>query len=548
METLVVGHKNPDMDAICSAIGYAAYKRARGEENVVAARCGDTNERIDFILNKFGVETPRFVSSVAPKVQDVMQSTVVTAKASDPAHYAMQLIAENQFRGLPVTREDGKFLGLLSGFKLCAYFFPPDLKSGHHREVTTSLQALARSIDGTVLHGTPATAESPYLLIVAAMFTETFEERLASLDAERVVLFVGDRYNIQELAIRAGVPALVLTGGLGVPEKTLALAREHGTLVVSAPFDTASTVLLARGSVPAERLVRENSISCSPSDALSEIRRRIVHSNDFVFPVLDDEGFLVGVLSKSDLLRPVDRQLILVDHNEMNQAVDGASKIPIVEIIDHHRLDPPPTDTPIFFLNQPVGSTCTIVAERYRASGIDIPTDIAGCLMAGLISDTLNLTSPTATPVDHDVMHHLAGLTGIDPAKLAEEIFSIGSPLLTMTPDQAIEADCKEYSEHGYRFSLAQIEELSFSHLKQRKRELSEALEKFRANRGLTFSGLLVTDVMSQNSILLLRGDSRVAEQINYPREGSHAWRLNRVVSRKKQLLPFMLRCLGNIT
>jgi len=548
METLVVGHKNPDMDAICSAIGYAAYKRAVGEENVVAARCGDTNERIDYVLNKFSVEAPRFLSTVAPKVQDVMQSQVITAKASDPAHYAMHLIAENQFRGLPVTREDGKFLGLLSGFKLCGYFFPSDMESGRHREVITSLNNLTRSIEGTVLHGEPDQAEEPYILIVAAMYNKTFEGRLGGLDANRVVLFVGDRYDIQELAIQTGVAALVLTGGLGVPEKTLELAREHGTLLVSAPFDTASTVLLARGSVPAERLVREKTISCSPTDPLAEVQRKIVNSNDFVFPVLDEENCLIGVLSKSDLLRPVNRQLILVDHNELNQAVDGASKIPIVEIIDHHRLDAPPTDTPIFFLNQPVGSTCTIVAERYRLAGLDIPKDIAGCLMAGLLSDTLNLTSPTATAIDRDVMSRLEQITGIQPTKLAEEIFSIGSPLLTMKPDQAIDADCKEYTENGIRFSLAQIEELSFSHFSEKKKALSNALEQFRTARGLAFSALLVTDVMSRNSILILRGDRRVADQINYPRKGSHAWQLDGVVSRKKQLLPFIIRCLNNIT
>lgn len=547
METFVLGHKNPDMDAICSAIGYAAFKQAVGEENVIAARCGETNERIDYVLRRFGVDAPRFVSSVAPKVEDVMQREVITARAGDPVHIAMRQIGENRFRGLPVVDDAGRCIGLLSGFKLCAYFFPEDLSTGRHREVRTSLADIVRSIGSTVLEGVPSTTEDAYQLIVAAMYHRTFEERLGAMDAASAVLFVGDRYDIHEVAIRAGVPALVLTGGVDAPERTLELAREHGTLLLSAPLDTATTVLLARGSIRADRLLNENFTSLRPEEPLEEARRRVVLTGEFIFPVLDDEHRLVGVVSKSDFLQPVERKLILVDHNELNQAVDGAAQIPITEVIDHHRLDNPPTDAPIFFLNQPVGSTSTIVAERFRQQRLEIPEPIAGCLMAGLISDTLNLTSPTATPLDHEILAMLEEITGVSPTELAEEIFSIGSPLLTMTAEQAVTADCKEYQERQARFSLAQVEELSFSHFPEREEALSEALERYRSANGLLFSGLLVTDVMTQNSILLLRGDSRLAEQIPYPHHSPNAWRLSGVVSRKKQLLPFMIRCLQNI-
>jgi manganese-dependent inorganic pyrophosphatase len=282
-------------------------------------------------------------------------------------------------------------------------------------------------------------------------------------------------------------------------------------------------------------------ISFRRETPLAEARRIAADSEAFVFPILDEAGAIVGILSKSDFLKELPRQLILVDHNELSQAVRGADKVPIIEILDHHKLGGFASDAPILFWNNPVGSTSTIVTLAFQNAGVEIPRPIAGLLMAGLISDTLNLTSPTATPVDRTILDHLSSIAGCNPSELAEQIFSVGSPLLTMTPEQAIGADCKSYEEDGTRFTVAQIEELSFAHFGEKADALLDALERQRQREGLFFAALLVTDITEQNSVLLVRGADEFLRTIDYPQQGTHMWELRGVVSRKKQLLPYLL-------
>ncbi|MDD5201223.1 MAG: putative manganese-dependent inorganic diphosphatase [Terrimicrobiaceae bacterium] len=547
METIVIGHRNPDMDAIVSAIAYAEFKRLTGDSGVTAGRCGTTNERIDFVLGKFGVEAPVFYSDVRPRVADMMERSVVAVHLREPVYQAMLQIGENRFRGLPVVDDRNHCLGLISSFKISRHLFPPVDEINSAREVESSLANLASTIHGKVLVGSLSEETARYLLVVAAMYTASFRRRIASLDLARTVLIVGDRFNIQHISIEAGVRVLVVTGGLDVGADVLAAARAKGAVVISAPHDTATTVLLARSSVAAERMLDADFESLGPDLPLEEARRAVTMSSQFAFPVVGETGELEGILSKSDFLKPFPRQLILVDHNEISQAVKGAETLPIVEILDHHRLGTVSTETPILFLNRPVGSTSTIVATCYEQAGIEIPPPIAGILMAGVISDTLNLTSPTTTDVDRRILARLAGIVGIDPATLAEEIFSVGSPLLTMTPDQAATADCKEYQEGAVRFSAAQIEELSFSHLAEKKAELIQAVEKFRESRRLLFSALLITDINTQNSVLIVCGDERYIRHIDYPALEPHLWQLDGVVSRKKQLLPYLTSLLAKL-
>jgi len=540
MQTLVIGHKNPDMDAICSAIGYAEYKTATGAEGVRAARCGNTNERIDFALHKFGFEAPLFVTSVRPRVEDVMEREVISATSDEPVYNALTRIGEKQFRGLPIVDHDRRCIGLISGFKISQYLFPPKDKVDSAREVHASLKNITETIDGSLLAGPGESSERHFVLIVAAMQTDTFERRLALLEYGKTVLIVGDRRNIQQLAIEAGVHALIVTGNLPVHPSILTLANQRGTSIIASPHDTATTVFLARSAVRAEQMLYEDFLSVSPESPLAEAQREVAMSAQFAFPVMDANRRLVGIISKSDFLKPVPRQLILVDHNELTQAVDGAADIPVVEILDHHRIGVAPTDSPIFFMNRPLGSTCTIVTTLFLEAGLPISANLAGLLMCGVISDTLNLTSPTTTAIDRQVMTELSRISGIEPSALAAEIFSVGSPLLTMSPDQAVTADSKEYEDHGERFSVAQIEELSFAHFDEKKSALLEALEAHRAAHRYLFSALLVTDVNTQDSIMLLQGACAFTKLIDYPEAGEHAWRLNGVVSRKKQLLPYL--------
>lgn len=547
METIVIGHRNPDMDAIVSAIAYAELKKLSGETGVVAGRCGNTNERIDYVLEKFSVPAPAFYGDVHPRVSDVMERNVVAVKVNEPVYLAMLQIGENRFRGLPVVDDDNRCIGLISSFKISRHLFPPIEEIESAREVDASISNLCSTIRGKVLAGELCTKVDCHILVVGAMYTASFRERLSELDLARTVLIVGDRFNIQRLSIEAGVKALIVTGGLDVGTDVLEAAKAKGTVVISSPYDTATTLLLARSSVTAERMLYADFDSIGPDLPLDEARREIAMSSQFAFPVVGEDGCLQGILSKSDFIKQVPRQLILVDHNELSQAVKGADSIPIVEVLDHHRLGAVSTEAPILFLNRPVGSTSTIVATCYEQANIPIPQPIAGILMAGLISDTLNLTSPTTTDVDRRMMTHLSSIAGIEPAKLAEEIFSVGSPLLTMTPDQAVTADCKEYEESGVRFSAAQIEELSFSHFDAKKDDLVEAVERFRSAHNLLFSALLVTDINTQNSVLIVCGSESFTKHIDYPLIETHLWQLDGVVSRKKQLLPYLTSVLAKL-
>jgi len=547
MQTIVIGHRNPDMDSICSALAYAELKRLTGQENVLAGRAGNTNERIDFVLKKFGVEAPALLNDLSPRVADVMQPRVISVRADSPVYDALQLIDKMQMRGLPVVDESNRCLGLLSAFKVSHHLFPSREEAGNARVVTASLADIVTTFGGALVTGSLTTESVELFLMVGAMARKSFAPRLGRYIDKNVVLFVGDRPHIQAMAIAARVHAIVVTGGLPIDEEIRASARTANVTIIASEHDTATTVLLARGAVRVGRMIESDYQSFHPETLLDDARHLAAQSAAFIFPVLDDAGTLVGILSKSDFLKEIPRQLILVDHNELAQAVRGADKVPIIEILDHHKLGGFSSDTPILFWNNPVGSTSTIVSLCYQQLGIPVPAAIAGLLMSGIVADTLNLTSPTTTPVDCDVLNRLSKVAGVNPDELAAEIFSVGSPLLTMTPEQAISADAKPYVEDDHRFSVAQIEELTFAHFDEKRDALLSALEAMRTRDGLLFACLLVTDINDQASLLLVRGADPFLRTIDYPQRSPHIWELAGVVSRKKQLLPYLLHCLAQM-
>ena len=546
MQTIVIGHLNPDMDSICSALAYAHLKRVTGTPNVIAARAGSTNERIDFVLHRFGVEPPVFISDLSDRVSDVMEREVVCVREDSTAYDAIHLMEKRRLRGLPVVDKEHRFLGLLSAFKISHHLFPPREEAAGARVITAPLSSIVATFGGRVLTGDLPNEAAEYLLMIGAMSADAFSERLEKFEAAQLVLFVGDRDDILKLAIAARVPAVVVTGDLPVDPSVLEAARRNGVAIVSSPHDTAITVDLARGAVRVGGMLEPEFTAFTPETLLDEVRAKAAHSPAFVFPILDEKGVLVGILAKSNLLETAQRQLIMVDHNELSQAVKGADKVRIVEIFDHHRIGGFASTSPILFWNNPVGSTSTIVALCYEQAGVAVPPHLAGLLMSGLISDTLNLTSPTTTQTDRRVMKELAKVAAVEPAELAEEIFSVGSPLLTLKPEQVITADCKAYEEDGVRFTLSQIEELSFSHFAEKQDGLIAALGDHVRSERLYFAALLVTDINTHTSLLLGQGNPDFLHRIDFPARGPHMWELAGVVSRKKQLLPYLLQCLAD--
>jgi manganese-dependent inorganic pyrophosphatase len=548
MQTIVIGHRNPDMDSICSAIGYAELKRKLGMENVVAARAGNTNERIDFVLSKFGVPAPDFFSDLTPKVADMMETQVVSVPQDSTIYQAISSIEQERLRGLPVVDQDNRCLGLLSGWKISQYYFPNREDTMASRRITTSLHDILHALEGQMIAGAPETSHEKLIMLVAAMSAAAFSARLKEYETGRMLLFVGDREEIELIAIEAGVRAIVVTGGAGVSAKVRAIAKEKNVSLIGSRFDTATSVMLARGAVPVSGMIEAQFTAFQPDTPLRAARQQAANLAEYVFPVLDGDKQLLGLISKSDFLRSFPRRLILVDHNELAQAVRGANELEIIEVIDHHRIATFSTDSPILFWNNPVGSTSTIVALCYQQHGVRIEPPIAGLLLAGLVSDTLNLTSPTATPVDAKILSELSSIAGISGTRLAEELFSVGSPLRTLGPKDVIVADCKDYEEAGFRFSVAQIEELSFAHFEAKQAALLAALNQYQAEHKTYFSALLVTDVNTQNSRLLLSAPPEFLALIHYPSLGPNLYELNNVVSRKKQLVPYLLDCLQRVS
>ena len=547
-EILVIGHRNPDTDAICSAIGYAEFKRRTGMTEAIAARCGDTNDRIDFVLNAFGVPAPKFVADVSPKISDVMQRKILSVRPDSTAAEALRLMDEKNLRILPVMDAGQKCRGLLSLFKLSKFLFPAVNRnpgSGHNsREMLCSLTSLAQTLDGRLLASIEPEREDELILMIGAMGLESFASRLDQFPPEKCCVIVGDRWDIQNVAIREGVRVLIVTGGLAVEPKTIAAAQGKNVSVITSPHDSATTASLCRAAVAVRHVLNEEFLCFRENAPLAAVREEATASGYLAFPVLDSEGQTVGILSKTDFLKTVTRKLILVDHNELSQAVQGADEVEIIEIIDHHRLGAMATQQPILFRNEPVGSTSTIVADCFFRHDVELPRAIAGLLLAGVVSDTLNLTSPTTTSRDAEILKKLETISQVNAREFTEKLFASGS-LLTLKPaPQAVATDCKEYAENGVKFSVAQIEEIGFEQFWKRKDELLAALEDYRAKHAYLFSTLLVTDVATQSSLLLVVGDEKFVKRIDHPRLEPGIYELRDVVSRKKQLLPYLTHCL----
>ncbi len=549
--TYIIGHKNPDADSICAAIAYSDFKRRHGNERCIAARCGNSNARIDVILDRFGVQLPLFLGDVTPRIRDIMVREVIKIHRGATCAEALELIDTHDIRILPVIDSENRLDGTVSIFQLGEYFIPKIREPKEMRRVhATSVNSIIRSLKARVLHSVNEERSEDLFVRIGAMDIRSFG-RFSETEAiapDKSVIVVGDRRDIQEHSIRMGVRLLVITGGLDLEEDIVRMARDRGTSLIVSPYDSATTAWSIRCASTLDRLVEKDSPRFSPDQSLRDIKKRITAHNAAAFIVTDDTGGLLGIFTKTDILKPVQTRLILVDHNELTQAVTGAAEVNIVEIVDHHRLGNLHTNQPILFLNEPVGSTCTIIADLYRREGLDPSREIAGIMMSGIISDTLNLNSPTATAKDRSLLKWLSTLAGIESDDLADIIFSSGSVILSHSPSEVIRSDYKIYEETGRRFSVSQVEELGFGNFREKSDALLVALEDLKKEEKLHFSALLVTDINTQNSLLLIRGDPDFIQRIPFPaHEKGESFELHGVVSRKKQLIPFLIGLMQSI-
>ncbi len=540
----VVGHKNPDTDSVCSAIAYARLRRLQGLSEARAARAGNLNRQTEFVLESLGVEAPPLLTNVHPRVCDVVGGEVICIEAEAPLVQALELFHRHNVRLLPVIDGERRPQGLLVLKRVSEHFLVAR-REEELRRVLVSPRSLQQCLQAKAITLFGAEELEELHLYVGAMAPETFRAKMAAVDPRRTILITGDREEIQRAAVEAGLRILIVTGSLPVPEDLLTLAREKEVTVLSTPFDTANSAWLTRLATPVGRLSARDFPRVGLGDLVEDLRLKLMHSPEPGAVVLDGEGRVAAVATKSSLLRPSPVRLILVDHNELSQAVAGAEKVEILEVVDHHRLGNFHTDHPIRFIVQPLGSTCTLVASLYRQGGLDLDRATAGLLLAGLLSDTVILKSPTTTDADREMAGWLGEVASLDPRDFGGRIFSAGSTLSAFASvRELVLGDFKEYEAGENSFGVGQVEVVSFQEFEERRGEIAESLRALRQERGLSMAGLLVTDIVRETSLLLAFGGKEFPYLIGYPQLEENLFELKGVLSRKKQLIPHLLKVL----
>lgn len=543
----VIGHKNPDTDAICSAIGYASLLRATGEEpDAIAARCGEISQRTKWVLERADIELPTLITDVRTNAEMIGHDKVIKVCASDTFLTAYRRMLDAEIRCVPVEDEAGELCGIVRYFDLLRLLLPEDTQGLSVRCVYASLEHIADTLQAeNVNHGTSLPAdEEDLILLVGASSQNTVDRRLRQAIEEgnvnRFLVLCGDRPIVQRSAIEHGARALLVTGGNPVTKEIVDLAQKRGVTVLRCATDTASASSLIRCSRTVRHVMQTKFETISPFEPVSRLRKRLSSSDQDLFPILDPgTGKMIGVISKSDLVDPPRIRLALVDHNEYAQAVNGVEEAEVTEVIDHHRLAGDLVSRePIRYLNEPVGSTCTLVARKFRHRDLSPTPGVALCLCGGIVSDTLCLTSPTTTSLDRDMLNWLSAIAGVNPETFTEEFFAVGSLIANGTPEEIIHADRKEFTEQGVVVSISQVEERDLHGFEARRPELEQFLTSLHHARGYDLTLLAVTDVALHHSMILAIGGDTTLAKLPFERIDSQLFHAPGVVSRKRQLFP----------
>ncbi len=543
----VVGHRNPDTDSICSAVAYAELRRIQGLSNVAAARAGNINYQTEFVLDRLGVAVPELLADVHPRIKDVVTEEVVTIEESTPMSKAIELYHKHHIRMLPVIDKQHRPKGLLLLKKASEAFLVPS-EPDKLRRVYASIESICSCLGASAHHLVAPGQVETLAMYVGARCESSFSAWVDEIAPERTILITGDRIGIQKMAAAAGVRLLIVTGKSEVSPELIALARDRGVSVLVSPYDTANTVWLTRMATPVGSLIEDDFLVVTPTDLMTDLRLKLQHSKYPGAIVVNATGQVIGVATKSHLIKSSPKKLILVDHNELSQAVPGAEMVEILEVVDHHRLGNFHTDTPIRFINQPLGSTCTVVATLYQQAGIEPGQKIAGLLLAGLLSDTVILKSPTTTEIDRQLVPWLENLAGLEHEKFGGELFAAGSPMASgASAKDLLSTDFKEYKVGDHLLGLGQVEVVNFHSFYQRRDELKVEIERLREQKGYALAALLVTDIVMETSLLLTAGPNELPYIIGYPQEGEGLYRLKGVLSRKKQLVPHLLKVFKGI-
>ena len=525
----VTGHKNPDTDSIVSAIAYAALMNALGDRRYTAARLGTVSDETAHILERFGFSAPERIHNVFTQVRDLNfdRPPVLSAAVTVRRAWETMLKSNGEATFLPVAGEDGKLLGMVTTGDIASF----DLESSENPHLTEiPLFNLVSNLDGTIWDGNSGvTALSGNLLIVVP---QSGAEIAFTKD---MIVVTGNDPAILSAAFSAGVACVVICGAQIDPAL---LSEAKDTVVITTPFDAYRAARLIIQSVPVERILPgTETVSFHINDYVDDVREQTLKSRFRSYPILDENDRVIGTLSRYHLLRPNRKQVVLVDHNEVSQSVDGLSEAEILAIIDHHRLADVQTGAPIYVRNEPVGATCTIVASMFQERGIMPNKSLAGLLAAGIVSDTIFFKSPTATPRDRVMAERMAAIAGESLDELGRDIFT-PSGTHDADPRKMLLSDFKHFVIAGHKLGIGQINCIDSAELLKRRDEFIAVMEQVKTEREFDILLLMLTDVLREGTVLLAVGDvDTVEEAFNVKIKDNNVF-LPGVLSRKKQIVP----------
>ena len=549
-KTLVLGHRNPDTDSICSAICYANLKHNLTGGNFEPRRAGNVNPETQFVLDYFQVEAPRLIENVRTQVKDIEIRKTEGVDRSISLKNAWNLMRKDKIVTLPCISKDGTLEGLISiGDITKSYMNLYD--SSIISKANTKYANILDTLDGSILVGDAENYFSEGKVLIAAANPDLMESYIEKND----LVILGNRYESQLCAIEMEAGCIIVCEGAAVSRTIQKLAQERGCTVITTPHDTYTTARLINQSMPISHFMSQNNlITFSDEDYLDDIRDTMTSLRYRDFPILNADGKYVGMISRRNLLGATGKQIILVDHNEKSQAVKGMETADILEIIDHHRLGTVETMSPVFFRNQPLGCTATIIYQMYQENQMDIDRTTAGLLCSAIISDTLLFRSPTCTPVDKAAAEELAELAGIDLEEYAKKMFSAASDLKGKSDEDIFYQDFKRFSVGKSVFGIGQITSMDSDELEELKERMKVYTEKARKQLKIDMMYFMLTNILTETTDLICMGpgaDQLIFnafhmedEEAQQYKEIQHIINLPGVVSRKKQLAPQIMMAL----
>ena len=539
-KVVVIGHRNPDTDSICSAIAYAELKNRTSTLVCEPRRAGKMNQETEFVLKKFGVTPPRMCTDVNPKIRDVDYREMPGIPGSTSLRRAWKIMRDQQIDTLSITSADNELEGIIT-VKDLATANMDVFDTAVLAKSRTSYKNILETLNGTMVVGDADAVCTTGHIKIGTATPELLESSVEKGD----IVILSNRYESQLCAIEKEASLIIICNGAKVGRTIQRIADETGVAIMTTPEDTyAAGKLISQCAPISYYMTRDNILKFTLVTPVADVLRVMAKVRHRYFPILDEDGKYCGMVSRRNVIALRKRRIILVDHNEATQAVEGFDQAEILEIIDHHRIGSLETSGPVYFRNQPVGCTATIITQMYDENGVDIPPQIAGLLLAAILSDTLAFRSPTCTPVDENTAKRLAKIAGVDIEEFSTEMFEAGEKLDGKTPEEVFLQDFKVFMCGDIRFGVAQGSYMTRKNLQAAQALLQPYLEEARNKQNVEDLYMLLTDVPKEESVVICTG-RYAAEVLSNGFESRPAadgsWTLPGVVSRKKQFIPAMM-------